>query len=155
VSIDHDITKAPVSPNGDAAAFVQLSENLSARCGSPWNTSKTSLPVKACTQRPHSVHTASTRRSYGVIILLNRFHTLADSVSFRVWNNASALQIKMLQDLHDVCTTCTWRAEHNFFIASMTLLQRAKSLCSVFTARSRRVHGALKAHTHTAFSWRP
>jgi len=34
----HD--KAPVTTNGEATAFVQRSENLSARCGSPRNMLK-------------------------------------------------------------------------------------------------------------------
>ena len=62
--------------------------------GSPWNTPKISnLPVIACTQRPHSVCTASTRRS------------------------------------------------HSVFIASMAILRREGSSCSVFRARTWRSHG--------------
>ena len=54
--------------------------------------------------------------------------------------------------------TASTQRSHNVFTASMTFLQRASSCCSVFTARTRRAHGAHTARTqrspgaHTASS---
>jgi len=63
-------SKDPVTPNGDATAFVcRVWQTCQRAVGTPRNTCKISnSPFLACTQRPHSVPTASTRRSHSVFI---------------------------------------------------------------------------------------
>ena len=65
------LTKAPVTPNGDATAFVQRSKTMSVRCGI---AAKYGLNIKfarysvytTSSQRPYSVHATFPQRLYSV-----------------------------------------------------------------------------------------